>query len=163
MSPLLVVSESRGTERCSAFFRPCGLALHPDKTRIVEFGRYSCKSIAVWRSLVETSAPQCRTSKSEEQHYSGELRGDTFPGQRLKTTEHSIVVQPGQSSRNKKVRFVDLQEDGDSVVKQRNLGKHPARVESFKSFSIPAIQRGDDKRLSIQTESDMREKARVQN
>ena len=29
------------------------------------------------------------------------------------------------------------------------------------SFSILAIQRGDDKRLSIQTESDMREKARV--
>jgi hypothetical protein len=160
VSPLLVVSESRGTERCSAFFCPCGLALHPDKTRIVEFGRYSCKSIATWRRLGETSAPQCRTCKSEEQHYSGELRGDTFPGQRLKTTEPSIVVQPGQSSRNKKVRFVDLQEDGDSVVKQRNLGKHPARVESF---SIPAIQRGDDKRLSIQTESDMREKARVQN
>src|SRR5260370_37779359 len=64
------------------------------------------------RRLGETAAPQCRTCTSEEQRYSGELRGDTFPGQRLKTTEHPIVVQPGQSSRNKRVRFADLQEDG---------------------------------------------------
>src|SRR4029077_16059221 len=35
----------------SAFFRPLRVALHPDKTRIVEFGRYRCKSIATWAQV----------------------------------------------------------------------------------------------------------------
>jgi hypothetical protein len=53
------------------------------------------------------------TGWTEEQSYSGNRRDDTIPGQRLETTEHSIVVQLSQPSRNKKFRLVDLQKDGD--------------------------------------------------
>jgi len=49
------------------FSTPCGLALHPDKTRIVEFGRYSCKSIATWAQVgrnVGTSMPNLQDRRT---------------------------------------------------------------------------------------------------
>jgi hypothetical protein len=147
LSPLLLLLKAEELNAVLSFSAPAGWRCILTKRESSSSAAIVARALPRGRKLGETSAPQCRTCKSEEQRYSGELRGDTFPGQRLKTTEHSIVVQPGQSSRNKKVRFADLQEDGDSVVKQRNLGKHPARV--YISCQLLVYRRVFAKELSM--------------
>ena len=74
------------------------------------------------RGLSETCLLNVLNGWAEEQSYSGNRRDDTIPGQRLETTEHSIVVQRRQPSRNKKFRlyiYKKMETDSGEAVRFR--------------------------------------------